>query len=317
MDTIGVNGRASDMQQEKSISLENYVAHVARCSRVVWIDGEPWEASGRQLKPLTNPHTRKPVDRVKVREAMRQTGCRLARWTDSWDTEPCPWWWVACDDKEYDVSKLPRGGREAVRKGLRQCEVRRIEPAFFAQHGHLVYLSAAKDYGRGFSCLSADQFAAEVMRNAGYEGRETWGVFHGEKLIGYASCIVVEDVAYVSASKSIPEYHKLKPNNACQYTVMFHYLRERGLLYVASGTRPIHHEVGIQDFRESMGSRKVYCPLRLELSRMVAWTVRLGVHNWGKLLGLHKVWPSVVQSLRATAYWTGSPGSAGNSRPVT
>lgn len=273
------------------------LANVQACyATVMWIDALPWRVYRKSLEPMVLPHMMKPVDRTKVRQAMKQAGALMARWVDMWDTQECRWWWVTCDNKDYDIENLPKRGRRDVRAGLRRCEVRRLEPTsqWLSEHGYAVYRNAYLGYG-GEAPLSAEQYARDVLRGADYSGRESWGAFIGDKLIAYSRCLVQDNAVLLANAKSDPVHNKALPNNALTYTLTRHYLKERGFLYVTDGSRSVAHDTAFQSFVERMGYRKVYCPLRLELTPTLASLVRLKPHKWGKYLGLGKIAPGLLR----------------------
>ena len=285
---------------DEDVTLARYARHVAKSSKVLWVDGTPWTLKDRVLRPLTMPHRMKPVDRAKLRAALKETGALLAQWTEGWDTAPCDWWYVCCDQPDYDVGTLRRTVRYAIRKGLQECDVRRVDPNWFAENGFPVYRAAFRRYGAA-PLLTREGFAEEFRRHAEYPGRETWGAFIQGQLVAWATCILIEDAVAIASSKSDPAYFKSKPNNAVQYALTRHYLQERRLRYVLSGARVLAHDTNIQEFNEKMGFRKVYCPLRLELSSLAAVAAALHPPAWARRLGLRKLLPIPMERLDALA----------------
>jgi hypothetical protein len=283
------------------MTLDEYAKHMAKMYPVVWIDGVPWRATRRMLEPLAAPHTMKPVDRAKVRQAMRETRAVLARWNDAWDTAPGEWWWICCDDRQYDVERLSRNRRKTVRKGCRLNEVRLLDNLWFAENAFEVYAASYKRYDLGIDRVDREGFVKGALQAAECKGRETWGAFVDGKMIAYMSCLVVDDVVHVSSNKWDPDYGRVMPNDALEYTLTRHYLAERGVAYVTSGVRVLHHDTHTQDFDESMGYRRVYCPLRVELSPLAALAVGSGLGRWGPYAGLAKVMPSLFLRLRAAS----------------
>ncbi|HOI54227.1 MAG TPA: hypothetical protein PLP01_03170 [Phycisphaerae bacterium] len=285
-------------------SVETYAAHLESRGRLVRVGGEPWMLANRRLTPAVPPHRMGPVDRAEVRRALRQSGAIAALWTDAWDTSPGPWWWVCCDDPQYDYASLRSSRRSSVRKGLRLCEVRRIGVDELVTIGYGVYKAAFARYGTGVVPVSCDAYIADVRRNAEYVGRETWGAFIGGALAAYATCIVIDDFVLVSAAKADPSRFKSNPNEAVWFELTRHYLRERGIAWVADGARVLQHQTNIQGFIETMGYRRVYCPLRLEMLPGVAAALRLGARRWARMVGMARWRPALLDRIEAldTAY---------------
>ena len=271
-----------------SMTLNQFAEHVAKSEPVIWIDATPWVSRGRVLRPLSMPHQAKRVSRQAVRSAMRRSGALFSQWSEGWDMDPSEWWYICCDRPDYDVSILRKMPRYDVRKGLQHCDVRRLDGEWFAANGFSVYEAAFRHYG-STPRLSDRQFAAEFRRNAEYPGRETWGAFVEGTLVAWASCIVIDDAVILSSTKSDPLYYRNRPNNALVYVLTRHYLRERQLSYVMSGSRALLHETNVQTFDEKMGYRRVFCQLRTELRPSLSIADALALSVWARRLGLGKI----------------------------
>jgi len=294
----GDNSLESGNDVEAMSDFRELAACHERYAAVMWIDELPWRVYKRSLEPMVLPHMMKPVDRSQVRRAMKRSGALMARWVDMWDTQECPWWWTTCDDKDYDVSNLSKRGRRDVRASLRRCEVRLLEPTsqWLAEHGYAVYRNAHLGYGDE-ATMSAEQYARGILNMSEYSGRESWGAFIGDTLVGYSICMVQDNAVLLSNAKSDPAHNKAMPNNALTYTLTQHYLKERGFLYVTDGSRSVAHDTAFQHFVERMGYRRIYCPLRLELSPMLAFLIRLKPHKWVKYVGLGKLSPGLLTKI--------------------
>jgi hypothetical protein len=262
-----------------------YAAHFARHWSVFSVDGSPWELRDRILRPLALPHDRRKVDRESVRRVMRRTRAVLAEWSEGWDTEPSDWWYICCDDADYDLSHLRRGPRYETRQGLKNCEIKVLDPSWCAQNGYAVYQAAYRHYGTP-TPLQEDEFVRQFTVHAQYPGRETWGAFVGTRLVAWESCVVVGDAVMSASAKSDPAFFKAHPNNALVYTFTKHYLRERGLRYVTSGARPLLHRTNAQEFKERMGYRKIYSRLCTQLSWIGSLVARTRPHDLARRLGL-------------------------------
>ncbi len=285
------------------MTLDEYAERVARFSTVVSIDGIPWRMENRVLWPMAMPHKAAPVDRAKVRQVLRETSALMARWHDAWDTEPCDYWFLCCDDPEYGIDKMSsKNARRDVRTGLRRCEVRRVEPVWIAEHGYQVYAAAYERGGQQETVpVSEQEYVSGTKTMAELDGFEVWAAFVGGRLVSHAQCIVMDDAVNVWSVKTDPVYLKCCPNNALFYELTHNYLRSQGLLYVMAGGRAIHHPGKIERFRERMGWRRIYCPLRLQLAPVAAVVVASRAHWWARWLGLGRLSPRILANLKALA----------------
>ena len=109
---------------------------------MLWVSGAPWALTDRILRPLTMPHRMAPVDRAAIRAALKDSGALFAQWTEGWDTQACEWWHICCDQRDYDISQFRKVARYDVRRGLQECEVRKVDNEWFAENGFPVYAAA-------------------------------------------------------------------------------------------------------------------------------------------------------------------------------
>lgn len=265
---------------------------------VHWIAGEPWIARSGMLSPINPPHKPPKADMPAIRQAIRQSKAYGARWTYQWDGPPSEWWWIICDDRQYDVTRLSRRGRRGVRRGLRRCTVRRVEGSWLAENGYEVYLAAHQRYG-GFRPDDAGTFRESLLTRSSLKDFHTWGVFVEDKLAAYMTCVILDNCAVILTNKSDPDALRFNPNNALFYEIARHYIREMGLYYVTAGSRNVYHASAIQDFLQQMGYRRAYARLRLLLRRDIELAVRAKVGKVGKLCERLKIMPGVARKVVA------------------
>jgi len=284
---------------------EQYARHIEDVMNVVWVNGVPWKISGGMMTPLAMPHTVKRQTREEVRRAMRRTGALVARWNDAWDTEPCDWWWVCCDDPAYDVGNFKSKARWGVRKGLRESEVRQVDLSWLAEHGYEVHDAAYHGYEADGSEVATwdtrERFTAAVMTFADLQCREAWGAFVDGKLVAYAMCAIRDNAVDITESKSDPAWLKKRPNDALTYVLTKHYLTERRLLYVTCGSRHLGERSHIQELRMRLGYRRIYCPLRLELHLLLKVVLGGRAPRVAERLGLGKLSPWRMRQLKTLA----------------
>jgi len=279
--------------------LEEYVKYLAKCGWLVWVGDSPWVLEGRRLTPATPPHRTATVRLEDLRQAMRRAGAWIALWNDSWDTPPGPWWWICCDNRQYDLDSLSSNRRSNVRRGLRRCEVRLIEAADFAERGYEVYAAAFERYGSDLEPISREYFKEGVNLWAQYPGRERWGAFVDGRLAAYARCIVVDDVVFASEIKADPALLKSYPNEALWFTLTAHYLKERGMSYVTDGWRVLQHQTNVQDFLQSMGYRRIYCSLRVMMHPLLDLAVRCRAQWWAEMVLMPQWAPGLFGRVKA------------------
>ena len=282
------------------MELHEYADRFARFSSVVWVGGVPWrlDKHSRLLYPLSMPHTTLSVTRPEIRRAMRLTGSVMARWTDAWRTEPCEWWWVCCDESDYDLSKLTLHGRRDTRKGLERSEVKQVRPSWLAENAYETFVAGSGSYQSEVRIVSRERFY-DWMIECEEIGSEAWACFVEGQMAAYVTCDVVDGVACVMTGRFNRAFGRARPTNALFYTLTRHYMVERGLQYVTGGCRVVFHETRIQDFLENMGYKQIYCPLRVEFGPLLTLAAWPRIHRWGKYLGLEILAPRIIHRLTA------------------
>lgn len=237
-------------------------------NNVVMIDNSPWELRNRLLIPISPPDTIANINRVKVRKAIKETNALLAYWTDKWDSFESQWWWTVCDNKDYDIDRVQNsGGKRGIKKGLENCKIDRIQPEQFADLTYDIYYNSLLSYNlKSDQIITYNQYNEIIINQSKYKGFELWGAFIQDKLVSYATILIIDNVALLGSTKSNSEFHKYYPNNALFYFITKHYLTERGLSYITNGPRTLLHSTSINDFLIKLGYRKVYCKLNVEIS---------------------------------------------------
>jgi hypothetical protein len=283
----------------------DYVGYVAQKYPVHWIDGLPWRIKNRILEPIVPPHQVARVSHAQVRATVARSDALLARWNEGWDTAPCAWWWICCDDREYDIDRLPRRGRRGARQGLARCDVRRIDAAYLGEQGYAVYAAAHARYPGHVQSVPAAGFVEEIRKSGESGFYDNWGCFVEGRLAAYVRCILLDDVVIVSEVKSDPAQLGAKPNNALIYALTRDYMRSATVRYVTDGSRTVHHETAFQNFLEELGFRRIYCPLQVAMRPLLAAAIRLHAGAVSRQVGLARFMPGLTGKLEAaTALWS-------------
>lgn len=264
-----------------------------------WIAGEPWKARSRLLEPISPPHKPPKADVSTIRQGIYQSKSYGARWTYQWDGPPSEWWWIICDDLQYDVTRLSqKRGRRDIRRGLRLCTVHRVKSSWLAENGYEIYKAALQRYG-GVQPVEVDTFRKSLLAPASLEDFHCWGASVGEKLIAYQTCIILDGCVVIQTSKSDPDAFRFYPNNALSYEVTRYYLREMRLRYVSYGCRNVHHATAFQDFLVRMGYRRAYAQLGLLLRRDIELATRVKMGKVGYLCERLRIMPNLARKVAA------------------
>jgi len=176
----------------------------------------------------------------------------LVRYTDGFsaDAVGSDSYSVICK-KALHLSDYTSKKRSMINKGLKHCEVRKIDTQHIVSDGYDTFASA---FGRYDDSRPPTMTREEFERKASVAGQfpelvEYWGVFCEGKMVGYSENNLYGEIesAY-TVIRLDPRYLKCYPAYALIYTMNQHYLNDRSFQYVNDGFRNILHATEFQQF---------------------------------------------------------------------
>ena len=190
----------------------------------------------------------------------------FARWTSDFDCpEPTEWWYMV-KDKPFDFMDVHKTYRRKIRKGLKNFDIKAIDPVEYAEEIYQVEMEALASYpSKTRQKLDHDQFIAELHKRR-QEG-VTLGAFSKEdnQLAGYCYDIVYDRYILASVQTARPSEEIKHLNAAIEYGEL-DYFKEKIEAggYIMAGERTILHHTNFQDYLEKyFGFRKAYCKLHI------------------------------------------------------
>ena len=166
-----------------------------------------------------------------------------------------------------------------------------MEPDAFAHLAFRIYSEAVASYG-GKPPAEAE-YAGAIGRMAAYSGTEFWGAFRGDGLAAFAvvssrPSFGLNRAVTLGSTKSDPSLNRYNPNAALFYSLTKYYLSQ-GMSYVTNGSRTLWHPTSINDFLVTLGFRRVYCRVNVELAPLVRLTERTRLLSLAKNLPLESI----------------------------
>lgn len=187
------------------------------------------------------------------------------------------WYAVICR-RFQDVDEISSSNtRSKLRRGLRNCAVRRITAEELARRGYEVYVSAHDRYRGVEPYASEELFRSQTLATEGFEDIvHHWGVFCDDELAAYSSNYIFGNTeAFYATLKFHPKYLKKYTSYALFHEMNREYLSELGFTYVNDGFRSILHESDLQDFLEhNFNFEKAYTPLAVRYREPIGAVVR-------------------------------------------
>lgn len=208
----------------------------------------------------------------------RQLRGHLVITTGGFTDDPGQGWYAVICEKFRPLEELKAKYRSEINRGLRNCQVRQVEPDIIAQHGYEVYNQAIQHYASYYDApKTKDQWRQEHEACQAFgDIVHYWGVFHEDQLIGYAQNMLFDrvEVNYWIV-RLHPAFLSLYPGYALFHKMNEFYLQTQSFEYVNDGWRSLLHETQIQDFLvRKFAFRKAHCPLSVVYKPAVGLLVR-------------------------------------------
>lgn len=255
--------------------------------RVMWSSGGWWyDAARRALLAVPVHRPLAPTD-GEIRKLLRASGAMALRYVSAPGAGGKPSYILACRRRDYDLSLLGGGTRSKVRRGLRRCEVRRVEFREIARAGRPIDEETVRRQGRASRHGARwTEFWEAAERTPGMEG---WGAFSQGELVAYLVTMDFGDAVDLMLARSRRAAAAAYPNNALVYTVTCEMLGVRGVPMVTFGLESLEPTGPLDAFKLAMGFEKVSVGQRVVLHPALAAVLRVpGVVPLVRLLGRSK-----------------------------
>jgi hypothetical protein len=233
-----------------------------RYAQLCEVEGSRFLVRNGGLFAFINPYTVAPLGPVmwdyqlapdeasRVLASMRG---RILLLTGGFSSGACDQWYAVICDRFTPLDEMKSKARGEIRRGLRQCEVRRIDGVFLADNGYEVMVEACKSYGAYQGTIPSEaRFRKSAIEKHAFDDLvHYWGVFDRStgKLIAFSENRVFGriEAAYITI-KLHPESLSLYAGYALVHTMNEYYLAQEGFQYVNDGWRSVLHETQVQDF---------------------------------------------------------------------
>lgn len=232
-----------------------------------------WYSYQGALLPKIFPHEEINLTYNESKELLFLSKSYLIRYTDDWDRNGGEFWYII-KDKFGGMDELRSKHRTQVRKGIKNCIIKRVSNKEIATNGYNTYRSAFAKYRTNLIPLSKEMFHYYMLKS----NYENWAVYEKKNniMIGYAQNIVKDDACITDAVKFNPSFLNLRASEALFFTLNEHYLEERQFSYISNGARSMSHDTNIQDYLlQKFKYRKAFCRLNIYYRKDVGLIVNM------------------------------------------
>ena len=92
------------------------------------------------------PHCEIKDSRKEILNFLKKSGMYFARWESNFDCQKKTNFWFIINDKPLEIMDYDLKTRNKIRKGLRECQVKKIKKDELINKGYDVYISAFNNY---------------------------------------------------------------------------------------------------------------------------------------------------------------------------
>jgi len=153
--------------------------------------------------------------------------------------------------KPYDLTTLSSKSRNQTRRGLENCQVKKIpwdELVSIARDAHHDTMGRHQQNGTG-----SLGFGTELSECDAYEA---WSAFIDGRLAAYTVTLWVEDWVHILLHRSVTADLKFYPNNALVFSVVRELLSRPGVTAVSFGLESLLSLDSLEHFKLGMGFTK-------------------------------------------------------------
>jgi hypothetical protein len=221
-----------------------------------------WKNYHGVLIPKTAAHIEVNLSNNEQQELLKQSKAYFLRYVSKWDIDVKSGFWYIIKDKNENLEQYKSKIRNQIKKGLKNCLVKKVTKELISRHGYIIYKNAFKNYNTTMPTMDENTFKRNILNStcdffAVYE-------MERERIIAYSQNIIENNSINYSTIKFDPAYLKLYPSYALFYEMNRYYLNEQKKLYVNDGAKSISHDTNIQEFLENkFNFRKAYCKLEI------------------------------------------------------
>lgn len=240
---------------------------------MVDLNGFDFTFSNKMLFPSFAPDVEFKSKKKDIIGVIKINKCLLLRYISDFDNPNYSSFWYIIKDKFIPIEDFSKNTRNQVKKGLKNCEVKKVSLDFFRSNCYEIYSSSILSYGQ--TPVTKAEFENSTFED---ETRDFWVAFDKEKNtpIAYSSNKITENSVNYTYIKYHTDYKNLYPSYALHYEMDKYYLDEKKLGYVNVGARSLLHETGVQDFLiHKFKYRKAFCKLNIVYNPMFGALVKV------------------------------------------
>jgi hypothetical protein len=199
------------------------------------------------LGPILVDASREAID---IHSVFKKLNGKLVWWSYLDETTLQPEWYAVIKKQHFEIEDYPSSNvRNQIRKGIKNCLIKRIPICDLAEKGYAVYDAAVIEHLHK-RIKSISDYKNEIVQLEDFQDIiHAWGIYYDEILIGYSLVYTYGNIeANISEIRINPDYNTQYPSYALFHMLSEEYLSKQGFKYMSDGYRNLMHKTQIQDF---------------------------------------------------------------------
>ncbi|MCD4683515.1 MAG: hypothetical protein K8R86_09560 [Bacteroidales bacterium] len=237
-----------------------------------------WKEYQRTLIPDIAPHSRVQISIDEVKTLLKRKNIYLLTFISDWDCKNETEYWYVIKDKPEDINEYKSKVRNQINRGIKNCEVKKVNAQFIALNAYEIYNKAFATYNSLVKPHTEKKFRDNMLALSKNPDYDFFAVFRKEndQLIAYAQNKLQDTMVHYTTIKFHPDFLNLYPGYALIHEMNKYYLNTIKLRYVSDGARSLVHETNIQGFlTQKFQFRKSYCRLNVFYSCKIVLFVKV------------------------------------------
>jgi hypothetical protein len=251
--------------------------------RVVQTHSAYWYDVARRAFNSVPFHRLITPEKEELAQLWRDGGALLARYPTPAQEASASSYMFVCRKKGYSIEDLSANARSHTRRGLKRCEIQRIDFDLVANEGFEVNISTLVRQGRDLSGAEDRKWRTMCEVAARTPDCEAWGAFIDDQLAALVVGFLVEDCYQVSTVRSRQDLLKHYPNNALLYEVTRLALSRPEVRLASYGVESLQSQLSsLVHYKLSMGYEQMPINQQVTFRPALRPFVKLGVPavNW-------------------------------------
>ena len=170
---------------------------------------------------------------------------------------PANAWLYIAKDQSYSLDRLPPPMRRNLRRGLKELDIRRIDPDQILTHGFEAFRDTRTRVG--LQDGTPEEFKRRFTEWGRFPGHIGLGAWKDGAMAAFLSIVEVEDYIEIEGCFSRNDDLMLRPNDTLLYSTLSRYLVERHYRLVSYGLSSVQsgENDGLHTFKKKVGFEAV------------------------------------------------------------